>query len=69
MDILQREGHYPVPPGASEILGVEFSGTVTALSEGVSDFKVGDPVFGLAGGVSAEFFAYLVTNSLKMHFF
>ncbi|KAF5320652.1 hypothetical protein D9758_018213 [Tetrapyrgos nigripes] len=50
MDILQCEGRYPAPPGASEILGVEFSGTITALSEGVPDFKVGDMVFGLAGG-------------------
>jgi len=31
MDLLQREGNYPVPPQASKILGVEFSGTIKAL--------------------------------------
>ncbi|KAF5365292.1 hypothetical protein D9758_005474 [Tetrapyrgos nigripes] len=65
MDILQREGRYPAPPGASEILGVEFSGTITALSEGVPDFKVGDAVFGLAGGGAyAEYIA--VESSLLL---
>ena len=31
MDLLQREGHYPVPPGASKILGVEFAGVIESL--------------------------------------
>ncbi|POY74874.1 hypothetical protein BMF94_2147 [Rhodotorula taiwanensis] len=54
MDIMQRRGVYPLPPGASEILGVEFSGTVEEA--GSSDFKKGDPVFGLAtGGAYAEY--------------
>lgn len=48
---LTRTGNYPPPPGASEILGVEFSGIVEALGDGESPFKVGDEVFGLAGGV------------------
>ena len=52
MDILQREGKYPLPPKASKtILGVEFSGTVSAIGEGTS-LKEGDEVFGLAYGVS-----------------
>lgn len=43
MDLLQREGHYPVPPEASHILGVEFSGTIESLAEGVKEgFKAGD---------------------------
>ncbi|KAG5651859.1 hypothetical protein H0H81_007200, partial [Sphagnurus paluster] len=50
MDILQREGMYPPPAGASSILGVEFSGHITALSEGVSGWNIGDEVLGLAGG-------------------
>ena len=51
MDLLQREGHYPVPPQAPKTLGVEFSGTVDQVaSEGESGFKVGDEVFGLAYG-------------------
>lgn len=49
MDLLQREGHYPVPPQAGKILGVEFSGTIEALGPDVKEnFKVGDEVFGLA---------------------
>jgi NADPH:quinone reductase-like Zn-dependent oxidoreductase len=61
MDLLQREGQYPVPPGASKILGVEFSGMVVELSEeggGKEGFKEGDEVFGLAyGGAYAEYIA------------
>jgi NADPH:quinone reductase-like Zn-dependent oxidoreductase len=54
MDILQREGQYPLPPGASPILGVEFSGTV--VDAGKSSFKQGEEVFGLAtGGAYAEY--------------
>jgi NADPH:quinone reductase-like Zn-dependent oxidoreductase len=54
MDILQREGQYPLPPGASPILGVEFSGTVA--DAGNSSFKNGEEVFGLAtGGAYAEY--------------
>lgn len=54
MDLLQREGQYPLPPGASPILGVEFSGTVA--DAGKSNFKQGQEVFGLAtGGAYAEF--------------
>jgi NADPH:quinone reductase-like Zn-dependent oxidoreductase len=49
MDLLQREGHYPVPPQGGRILGVEFSGTIEELGKGKNDgFKVGDEVFGLA---------------------
>ncbi|KAK0189213.1 quinone oxidoreductase [Armillaria mellea] len=52
MDILQREGKYPLPPGAPTILGVEFSGHIAALGPNVSDtWKEGDPVFGIAPGV------------------
>lgn len=54
-DLLQRQGLYPPPPGASEILGLECSGTVEALGEGVSGFTVGDEVCALlAGGGYAE---------------
>ena len=51
MDLLQREGQYPVPPQAPKTLGVEFSGVIEAFGcapEG--GFKVGDEVFGLAYG-------------------
>lgn len=59
MDLLQREGLYPVPPQAPKTLGVEFSGTVEELAgESESGFKKGDAVFGLAyGGAYAEYIA------------
>ena len=49
-DLLQRQGHYPPPPGASEIIGLECSGTVAALGEGVTGFEVGDEVCALLSG-------------------
>lgn len=55
-DLLQRQGHYPPPPGASDILGLECSGQVTALGPGVTSVGVGDDVCCLlAGGGYAEF--------------
>jgi putative PIG3 family NAD(P)H quinone oxidoreductase len=49
-DTLQRQGKYPVPPGASEVLGLECSGVVSALGEGVDGFSVGDEVCALLAG-------------------
>jgi putative PIG3 family NAD(P)H quinone oxidoreductase len=49
-DLLQRQGHYPPPAGASEILGLECSGTVAELGEGVEDWQVGDEVCALLAG-------------------
>jgi putative PIG3 family NAD(P)H quinone oxidoreductase len=57
-DILQRAGHYPPPPGASEILGLEVSGTVAAVGQGVTGWAEGDDVCALlAGGGYAELVA------------
>lgn len=54
-DLMQRQGHYPPPPGASEYLGLECSGTIAALGPGVSGWEVGAPVCAvLAGGGYAE---------------
>lgn len=54
-DLMQREGRYPPPPGASEILGLEASGTVAALGEGVDGWSVGDRAMALlSGGGYAE---------------
>ena len=54
-DLLQRSGNYPVPPGASPILGLECSGEIEAVSESVDNFKKGDKVCALlAGGGYAE---------------
>ncbi|KAF2007788.1 NAD(P)-binding protein [Amniculicola lignicola CBS 123094] len=67
MDLLQREGHYPVPPQAPKTLGVEFSGIIEALGDAPErGFKVGDEVFGLAyGGAYAEFVA--VSTHMLVH--
>jgi putative PIG3 family NAD(P)H quinone oxidoreductase len=54
-DTLQRQGLYPPPPGASEVIGLECSGTVAALGDGVDGWSVGDEVCALlAGGGYAE---------------
>jgi putative PIG3 family NAD(P)H quinone oxidoreductase len=54
-DLLQRQGRYAPPPGASEILGLECAGTVAELGEGVAGFAVGDAVCALlTGGGYAE---------------
>ncbi|KAH7885186.1 quinone oxidoreductase putative [Phlebopus sp. FC_14] len=58
MDQSQREGFYPPPPGASSILGVEFSGHVVQVAPGITKWSLGDQVFGLAGGGAyAEYIA------------
>ncbi len=54
-DLLQRRGFYDPPPGASDVLGLECSGTIAELGEGVSDWRVGDECCALlAGGGYAE---------------
>lgn len=49
-DTLQRKGFYPPPPGASEVIGLECSGRVAALGEGVDGWSVGDEVCALLAG-------------------
>lgn len=54
-DLLQRQGNYPPPPGASSYLGMECSGTIAALGAGVAGWSVGDEVCALlSGGGYAE---------------
>jgi putative PIG3 family NAD(P)H quinone oxidoreductase len=54
-DLLQRQGFYPPPPGASEILGLECSGLISEVGEGVTGWSVGDEVCALlSGGGYAE---------------
>ena len=43
-DIMQRKGLYPPPPGASDLLGLEISGTVVAVGPGVERWSPGDRV-------------------------
>ena len=55
-DIVQRAGHYPPPPGATDLLGLEVSGTVAAVGSGVDAWSVGDAVCALTpGGGYAEY--------------
>jgi putative PIG3 family NAD(P)H quinone oxidoreductase len=67
MDIMQRNGLYPVPPQAPATLGVEFSGIIEAFGPGDHGaFKQGDEVFGLAyGGAYAEYLA--VNSKMLLH--
>ncbi len=54
-DLLQRQGFYPPPPGASDIIGLECSGVISEIGEGVTGWSVGDEVCALlAGGGYAE---------------
>jgi NADPH2:quinone reductase len=57
-DLLQAAGHYPPPPGASDILGLEASGVIAAVGDGVLQWTVGQEVCALlAGGGYAEYVA------------
>lgn len=49
-DVVQRQGLYPPPPGASDLPGLEVSGTIAALGDGVTGWQVGDRVCALLGG-------------------
>ncbi|KAE8146266.1 hypothetical protein BDV25DRAFT_162855 [Aspergillus avenaceus] len=67
MDLLQREGKYPLPPQAPSTMGVEFSGEIEELGQNPENgFEVGDEVFGLAyGGAYAEYIA--VSTHMLIH--
>ncbi len=66
-DIVQRLGFYPPPLGASPILGLEVSGRVGALGEGVSQWQVGDEVCALCnGGGYAEWVAVPADQALPI---
>jgi NADPH2:quinone reductase len=56
-DVLQRQGHYPAPPGYPQnIPGLEFAGEVEAMGDEVRTWKIGQRVFGIiAGGAQAEY--------------
>ncbi len=55
-DLLQRQGFYPPPPGSSDVLGMECSGTVAAVGDGVEGWSVGDRACALlsAGGYATH---------------
>ncbi len=55
-DLLQRQGHYPPPPDASPVLGLDLAGVVERAGKNCPEWKEGDAVFGLiAGGGYAEY--------------
>ena len=55
-DIAQRQGHYPPPPGASAILGLEVAGEIVAVGKHVNSWSIGDRVCALTnGGGYAEY--------------
>ncbi|MEC9165873.1 MAG: NAD(P)H-quinone oxidoreductase [Pseudomonadota bacterium] len=55
-DVIQRQGFYPPPPGASDLPGLEVAGTVVAVAGDVTDWRVGDRCCALAnGGGYAEY--------------
>lgn len=57
-DVIQRMGHYPVPPGASELPGLEVAGEIVSGDLSQTDFRVGDMVCALVqGGGYAEYCA------------
>lgn len=58
MDIMQRRGGYKVPAGASSILGVEFSGTVAEVGKTATQWKEGEEVLGIVGGVCDMIIAF-----------
>ena len=65
-DLMQRQGFYPAPPGASPILGLECAGEVTAIGSEVSGWRVGERAMALLpGGGYAELAA--VHHGSAMH--
>ena len=66
-DVMQRQGLYPPPPGASDIPGLEIAGEVVALGKSATRFKPGDKVTALvAGGGYAQFCPVHESNALPV---
>jgi NADPH:quinone reductase len=66
-DVLQRQGFYAPPPGASDLPGLEIAGEVVDRGEGASRFKLGDAATALvAGGGYAEYCVVRETNALPV---
>jgi len=66
-DLLQRAGHYPPPPGTTDIPGLEVSGEIVRVGAEVKEFAVGDEVCALvAGGGYAQYVAVPVVQCLPI---
>jgi len=66
-DVMQRQGHYPPPKGATEIPGLEIAGEVVELGRGAKRWKQGDKVMALVvGGGYAEYCLAFETHALPV---
>ncbi len=66
-DVLQRQGRYPLPPGASDLPGLEVSGEVVATGDAVTQWSTGDKVCGLTkGGGYADYVAVDADHCLSV---
>lgn len=66
-DVMQRQGHYPPPKGATEIPGLEIAGEVVELGPGTKRWKQGDKVMALVvGGGYAEYCLAFETHALPV---
>ena len=66
-DVLQRQGRYPVPAGASPLPGLEVAGSIAELGDNVDTWNIGDPVCALtAGGGYAEYCLAPASNCLPV---
>ena len=67
VDILQRQGKYPPPPGTSDLPGLDCAGTVAAVGASVTSWKMGDRVCALvSGGAYAELCAAPAVQALPI---
>ncbi|GIT67463.1 MAG: hypothetical protein Ct9H300mP25_09350 [Acidobacteriota bacterium] len=65
-DVMQRQGKYPPPPGASDILGLEVSGTLVMVGEGVRTLALDEHVCALlTGGGYAEYCVVPASNAFR----
>jgi putative PIG3 family NAD(P)H quinone oxidoreductase len=66
-DLLQRQGVYPPPPGASDLIGLEVAGEVVAIGQDVTIWQIGDRVTALTnGGGYAEYCATPAVQALRL---
>ncbi|MEE9313039.1 MAG: NAD(P)H-quinone oxidoreductase [Rhizobiaceae bacterium] len=66
-DIIQRQGNYPPPKGASDLMGLEVSGEIIEIGSDVTQWKIGDKVCALTnGGGYAEYVAVEASHCLSI---
>src|SRR6266540_7013400 len=66
-DVMQRQGLYPPPPGATDVPGLEIAGEVVALGRGVTRWRLGDQVMALVvGGGYAQYCAAHESHALPL---